>query len=194
MAALTPGSLLTLESYAKQRQEFRARAIAEKKKRSVQLGASIRLQFENAFTIQYQIQEMLRAEKMFEEAGIREELDAYNPLIPDGSNFKCTQMIEFPDPGERQKRLAELIGVEDKTYIQVAGYDPVFAIADEDMDRENADKTSSVHFLRFELEPAMITAVKAGADIAAGVDHPAYRARVDALSAETRTSLVKDLA
>jgi len=144
-------------------------------------------------TIRYQVQEMLHAERIFEEQGIQEELDAYNPLVPDGRNLKATMMIEYPDPDERGKRLADLIGIEDKVWLQVAGHGRVWAIADEDLDRENDEKTSAVHFLRFELDEAMAQALKKGAGLTIGVDHPSYSATLEAPSA-VRDSLVKDLA
>ncbi len=154
MAQISRDSLLTLEAYAKQRKDFRARVIAHKKNRTIRLGKHVTLIFEDELTIRYQIQEMLRIEKTFEEAGIQDELDAYNPLIPDGTNLKATMMIEYDDPVERKRELARLKGVEDNVYVQVDGHAKVYAIADEDLERENDEKTSSVHFLRFELEAA----------------------------------------
>lgn len=191
MPRIVRESLLTLEAYAKQRPQLRASAMATKKRRSVHIGPNMMLQFENEETIRYQIQEMLRAEKIFEEEGILDELEAYNPLIPDGTNLKCTQMIEFPDAQERRTRLAELRGVEHRTYVQVAGFGQVFATADEDMERSTGEKTSSVHFLRFEFTPDMIRAIRAGADITMGVDHPAYPFRVE-VNPETTQSLARD--
>lgn len=185
--------LWTLEAYARQRNEFRTKVMEHKKQRRVQLGTNVTLHFEDALTIRYQIQEMLRAERTYEEEGIRHELDAYNPLIPDGRNFKATMMIEYPDPAERQRRLAVLKGIEDKTWIQVEGCDKVFAIADEDLDRENDDKTSSVHFLRFELTDEMAKALQYGVGLSMGIDHPAYRAESD-IPPAVRASLVRDLA
>jgi hypothetical protein len=167
--------------------------MAHKKHRQLALGENARLYFEDRLTIKYQIQEMLRIEKVFEAAGIHEELDAYNPLIPDGHNWKATFMIEYGDPQERAVRLGEMIGIEDKVWLQVDGFDRVYPIADEDLDRETADKTSSVHFLRFELDPSMITAVTQGAGIAAGIDHPAYPVEIAAIPAEIRDSLAADL-
>ena len=158
------------------------------------LGDHITLFFEDEKTIRYQIQEMLRIEKTFEEAGIQDELDAYNPLIPDGRNFKCTMMIEYPDPEIRKVELARLKGVEDRVWIQVEGREKVYAIADEDLERENDEKTSSVHFMRFELDEDMASALKYGVGLAMGVDHPNYKVVVDPVSSETRASLVKDLA
>ena len=191
---LSRGSLMTLEAYARSRKEFRARVIAHKKTRTVHLGEHVTLIFEDKLTIQYQVQEMLRVEKIFEEAGIQEELDAYNPLIPDGRNFKATMMIEYEDENERKGALALLKGIEDRTYVQVEGLARVYAIADEDLDRENEEKTSSVHFLRFELTSEMADALKYGMSLAIGVDHPHYQARLDAVPKEIRDSLVRDLA
>ncbi|MFZ5510325.1 MAG: DUF3501 family protein [Pseudomonadota bacterium] len=194
MAQLTPESLWSLEQYAKKRQEFRAQVIAHKKRRSVPVGPHVTLLFEDETTIRYQVQEMLRIERIFEEEGIAHELEAYNPLIPDGTNLKATMLIEYPDPAERAARLRELKGIEDVTYVRVAGFDPVYAIADEDLVRETEEKTSSVHFLRFELTPDMIAALKKGAALGVGIEHPRYSAPVDALPAETRAALVADLA
>ncbi|MBC7781401.1 MAG: DUF3501 family protein [Proteobacteria bacterium] len=190
---LTTGDLMTLEAYARARKDFRARVIAHKKARSLPLGPNVTLLFEDALTIRYQVQEMLRAERIFEDAGIRDELAAYNPLIPDGSNWKATMLIEYPDPAERARMLARLKGVEDRVWVQVQGSTRVEAIADEDLERENAEKTSAVHFLRFELSAMMVESLKQGAALAAGVDHPAYSAVVEA-SEVTRASLLGDLA
>jgi hypothetical protein len=186
-------SLMTLEAYAKARRDFRAKVIAHKKARTVHLGEHLTLAFEDELTMRYQVQEMLRIEKIFEEDGIQAELDAYNPLVPDGTNLKATMLIEYDDVGERRRALARLRGIEDRVYVQVEGSPRVHAIADEDLERENEDKTSSVHFLRFELSPDMIAALKAGADLAIGVDHPAYEATVAAVDAQTRAALVADL-
>ena len=194
MARLTRESLMTLEAYARAREEFRARVLQHKKSRTLALGEHVTLIFEDELTIRYQVQEMLRIERTFEEAGIRGELEAYNPLIPDGSNWKATMMIEFPDPAERQRMLAKLIGIEDKVWVKVEGHPRVYAIADEDMERENADKTSAVHFLRFELDARMVQAVGRGADFAVGVDHPQYQAAIDPVSPSVRRSLAADLA
>jgi len=194
MAKLTRDSLMTLEAYAKARKDFRARVIAHKKARTVHLGEHVTLIFEDQLTIQYQVQEMLRVEKIFEEAGIQDELDAYNPLIPDGRNFKATMMIEYEDANERKGALARLKGVEDRAYVQVEGLQKVFAIADEDLERENEQKTSSVHFLRFELTDEMADALKYGMTLAVGIDHPHYAARLDPLRVEARDALLKDLA
>jgi len=194
MAQLSRDSLWTLEHYSRIRNQFRQEVIAHKKTRQVALGDHITLFFEDEKTIRYQIQEMLRIEKTFEEAGIQDELDAYNPLIPDGRNFKCTMMIEYPDPEIRKVELARLKGVEDRVWIQVEGREKVYAIADEDLERENDEKTSSVHFMRFELDEDMASALKYGVGLAMGVDHPNYKVVVDPVSSETRASLVKDLA
>jgi hypothetical protein len=194
MQKLSRDSLMTLEAYAKARKDFRARVIAHKKPRTVHLGENVTLIFEDRLTIQYQVQEMLRVEKIFEEAGIQEEIDAYNPLIPDGRNFKATMMIEYEDANERKSALALLKGVEDRTWVQVEGLPKVFAIADEDLDRENEEKTSSVHFLRFELSDEMADALKYGMTIAMGIDHPHYQARLEPVPAAVREALLKDLA
>lgn len=194
MAPLTRDALWTLEHYARIRNQFRQEVIAHKKARQLALGDHITLFFEDEKTIRYQVQEMLRIEKTFEEAGIQDELDAYNPLIPDGRNFKCTMMIEYSDPAVRKAELARLKGVEDRVWVQVEGRDRVYAIADEDLERENEEKTSAVHFLRFDLDADMCSALKYGVGLSAGVDHPHYSAVVDPVSAETRASLVRDLA
>jgi len=193
MPQITRESLLTLEAYAKARPEFRARVMAHKEHRVVHLGAHVTLVFEDELTIRYQIQEMLRTERIFEEDGITEELAAYNPLVPDGANWKATMMIEYPDEDERRAMLAKLIGIEDRVWVQVEGRPRVYAIADEDLERETEEKTSSVHFLRFELDPAMIAALKKGATVSAGVDHPQYNATVAPLDAAVADSLAKDL-
>jgi len=189
---IRPDSLITLEAYAKARKEYRAKVIAHKKNRTVALGNHMTLIFEDELTIRYQVQEMLRIERIFEEAGIRDELDAYNPLIPDGSNWKATMLIEYPDVDERRTMLALLKGIEDKVWVQVAGCDRVYAVADEDLERENEEKTSSVHFLRFELTPAMKRSLAGGAGLGIGVDHPAYGANID-VSQTVRASLMQDL-
>jgi hypothetical protein len=194
MAQISRDSLWTLEHYARIRNQFRQEVIAHKRIRQVALGDHITLFFEDEKTIRYQIQEMLRIEKTFEETGIQDELDAYNPLIPDGRNFKCTMMIEYPNPEVRKIELAKLKGVEDRVWVQVEGREKVFAIADEDLERENEEKTSSVHFMRFELDEDMAGALKYGVGLAMGVDHPNYKVVVDPIAAETRTSLVRDLA
>jgi hypothetical protein len=192
MPQISRDSLMTLEAYAKARKDFRAKVLAHKKPRTVHLGDNITLIFEDELTIRYQVQEMLRIEKTFEEAGIQDELEAYNPLIPDGSNFKATMMIEYPDVEERHIMLAKLKGVEDKTWLQVEGCAKVFAVADEDLERENDDKTSAVHFLRFELDAEMKSALKYGVALAMGVDHPAYGAVVT-LNEGSRKALLSDL-
>lgn len=194
MPHIIQDSLMPLETYARVRSEFRARVIAHKKDRAIQLGANVTLIFEDELTIRYQVQEMLRVEKIFEEAGIIDELGAYNPLIPDGSNWKATMMIEYPDENERRFKLAQLIGVEDRVWVQVQGCDRVHAIADEDMERDNAQKTSAVHFLRFELAAAMVAALRGGAVLAMGVDHPNYSATVARVGDAMRASLLADLA
>jgi hypothetical protein len=194
MAAISRDSLLSLEAYAKSRKDFRARVIAHKKNRTLSLGDHITLIFEDELTVRYQIQEMLRIEKTFEEGGIQDELDAYNPLVPDGSNLKATMMIEYDDPAVRKRELARLIGIEDRTYLQVDGFDKVYAIADEDLERENEEKTSSVHFLRFEFTAAMIDGLKKGAALAVGIDHPNYPVRVDEVAPNVQTALVRDFA
>ena len=186
-------SLLPLEEYARQRPAFRSRVLAHKQVRTLHLGDHLTLIFEDELTIRYQIQEMLRIERTFEEAGIQDELDAYNPLVPDGSNWKATLMIEFTDEAERRAWLARLIAIEDRVWVRADGLEPVFAIADEDMERDNDEKTSAVHFLRFELPPAMIGALKAGAVLAVGVDHPAYTAVVEPVPETIRQSLCGDL-
>jgi hypothetical protein len=194
MPRITRDSLMTLEAYAKARKEFRARVIAHKKARTVHLGEHLTLAFEDELTMRYQIQEMLRIEKIFEEDGIQGELDAYNPLVPDGANFKATMLLEYEDVDERRRALARLKGIEDRVYVQVEGCPRVHAIADEDLERENEEKTSSVHFLRFELAPEMVAALKYGVGLGIGVDHPAYRAEIPRVGAETRAALVADLA
>ncbi|MCM0613696.1 DUF3501 family protein [Marinobacter sediminum] len=193
MTQITRDSLLTLEAYARQRPQLRAEAMALKKKRSVFIGPNVTLQFENEATIRYQIQEMLRIEKTFEEEGIEEELEAYNPLIPDGDNFKATMMIEFTDPAERNIKLTELRKIENHTYIQVSGHDRCYAFADEDMDRANDSKTSAVHFLRFQLTPDMVQSAKQGVPLAIGIDHPGYNHRIDEISPDAQGSLLQDL-
>jgi hypothetical protein len=184
---------MTLEAYAKSRKDFRAMVLAHKKNRTVHLGEHLTLVFEDALTIQYQVQEMLRIEKIFEEQGIQEELDAYNPLVPDGHNFKATMLIEYEDENERKAALARLKGIEDRTYVKVEGCAPVYAVADEDLDRENEEKTSAVHFLRFDLTKEMADALKYGVALAIGVDHPHYKAVLDPVAPAVRAALVKDL-
>ena len=190
---ITRDSLLTLEAYAKARPAMREQVMAQKKLRRVKLGEHILLIFENELLIRYQIQEMLRVEKIFEEDGIRHELESYVPLVPTGSNFKVTMQIEYADEQQRHEMLGKLKGVEDRVWVRVAGFDPVFAIADEDLERENEQKTSAVHFLRFELSAAMVAAVKGGAALAVGVDHPHYTASSGPLAEPVRASLAADL-
>jgi len=192
--AISRDSLMSLETYAKSRKDFRAKVMAHKKNRTVHVGQHVTLIFEDELTIRYQIQEMLRIEKTFEEEGIQDELDAYTPLVPDGTNLKATMMIEYEDPAERKRELAKLRGIEDKVYLQIDGSDKVYAIADEDLERENEEKTSSVHFLRFEFEAPMIAALKKGAALAVGIDHPAYRLRIDEVAPNVQTALVEDFA
>jgi len=194
MPKLSHTDLMTLEAYAKARPALREQVIAHKKHRSIALGEHVTLLFEDELTIRYQIQEMLRVERIFEEAGIQDELDAYNPLIPDGSNWKATMLIEYPDVAERQNMLARLKDIENKVWVQAAGQPKIYAIADEDMERANAEKTSAVHFMRFELDPATVGAIKAGAAIAIGVEHPEYSAQIPALPEASRSSLAHDLA
>ena len=194
MTKLTRDDLYSLEKYAQARPEFRKRVLAHKKNRQVPVGPNATLYFEDALTVQYQIQEMLRIERIFEAGGIEDELGAYNPMIPDGTNWKATFMVEFPEVDERRVQLARLIGIEDRVWVQVSGHDRVFAIADEDLERENAEKTSAVHFVRFELTPAMVAAVKAGAAISIGIDHENYRYGIEPVQPAVRDSLAADLA
>jgi hypothetical protein len=193
MDKLTAEDLMSLEHYARERPAFRARVLEHKRNRKLAVGPNVTWSFEDRLTMQYQVQEMLRAERIFEPEGIQDELDAYNPLIPDGSNWKATLLIEFPEVAERQRQLAQLIGLEDRCWVQVRGHDRVYAIADEDLERETAEKTSSVHFLRFELTPAMVSALRSGATLGAGVDHDHYRHSVDPLPEPVRAALVADL-
>jgi hypothetical protein len=189
---ITRESLLTLEAYAKVRKAERAAVIAHRQLRTVRLGEHLSLQFEDETTIRRQIQEMLHIEKIFDEAGIQGELEAYGPLVPDGTNWKATMLIEYPDPNERKRELARLIGVEDRVFVEVEGHARVYAIADEDLDRETEEKTSAVHFLRFELDPASRNAVRAGAGVKVGCEHPHYPAHVN-VAPETLASLAGDL-
>jgi hypothetical protein len=193
MRKLERKDLWSLEDYAGRRTAFREQVMAHKKNRSLQIGPNLRLLFEDRLTMQYQVQEMLRAERIFEAEGIQDELNTYNALIPDGNNWKATMLIEFEDIAERQKALSHLIGIEDKTWMQVSGHDPVYAIADEDMARENADKTSSVHFLRFQLMPDMVKSLKAGAALNAGVSHSNYDHKLTPVPDALRTALLADL-
>lgn len=189
---ITPESLMTLEAYTKYRKANKQLVMAQRKRRSVRLGEYINLQFESETTIRYQIQEMLRIEKIFEEEGILQEIEAYAPLVPDGTNWKATMMLEYPDVNQRQRELARLIGVEDRLFVELEGQPRVYAIADEDMERENDEKTSAVHFVRFELTPAMCAAVKAGAAVTLGCDHTHYPAHTQ-IAPETLASLAGDL-
>jgi hypothetical protein len=192
MATITPDSLMTLEAYAKYRKQHKPEVVAHRRLRSVALGEHINVQFEDERTVRYQIQEMLRIEKIFEEEGIRAEIDVYAPLVPDGSNWKATLLLEYPDVHERRRELARLIGVEDRMFVEVEGHARIYAIADEDLERENEEKTSSVHFLRFEFPSAAREAVRAGAAVKLGCDHPNYPAHVS-IVAETLASLAGDL-
>lgn len=192
MNKLTRADLMSLEQYSQQRQAFREKVIAHKIPRQIAIGPNASLYFEDRLTVQYQIQEMLRVERIFEAAGIEEELEAYNPLIPDGSNWKATFMLEFPDPEERKVWLTKLIGIETQTWVQVAGFEPVFAIANEDLPRATAEKTAAVHFMRFELTPAMVTAVQAGGALSMGINHPNYQYST-VLSSVAQQALAADL-
>jgi len=193
MPQITRDSLMSLEGYAKVRSEMRAEVMAHKKNRMVELGDHVTLIFEDEKTMRYQIQEMLRAERTFEESGIQDELDAYNPLVPDGTNWKATMMIQYSDPDERKLALAKLKGIEERVWVQVAEQAKVFAIADEDMERENEEKTSAVHFLRFELDASSIASASAGSPIRMGIDHEAHRVESMTLAENTRAALVLDL-
>ena len=192
MSRIDRASLLTLEAYAKVRQSSKPPAIAHRRLRTVHLGEHITLQFESEMTVRYQVQEMLRIEKIFEEEGIDAEIEAYAPLVPDGSNWKATLLIEYPDPHERKRELARLIGVEDRMFVEVEGHDRVYAIADEDLDRENEEKTSAVHFVRFEFSAPLVAAVKAGAGVKLGCDHTNYPAHTT-IAPEPLASLAGDL-
>jgi hypothetical protein len=192
MPIITRDSLMTLEAYSKARPDIKAQVIPHRRLRSVALGEHINVQFEDEKTIRYQIQEMLRVEKIFDEDGINHEIEAYTPLVPDGSNWKATMLIEYPDPNERKRELARLIGVEDRMFVEVEGHARVYAIADEDLPRENDEKTSSVHFIRFELPAPARAAVIAGASVRLGCDHPNYPSHVT-IAPETLASLAGDL-
>jgi hypothetical protein len=185
-------SLMSLETYARERASFRAKVLEHKKKRTVRLGEHVSLQFEDELTIRYQVQEMLRIERIFEAEGIQGELDAYNPLIPDGSNWKATMLIEYPDPEERRRMLGVLKGIERRVWVEVQDCERVFAIADEDLERETEEKTAAVHFLRFELSAAMRERLRRGAGVSVGIEHPQYRARAE-VQPEVRTALAADL-
>ena len=194
MEKLNIGDLLSLEQYARRRNDFRAQVMQHKRLRRLAVGPNLTWCFEDRMTVHYQVQEMLRAERIFEPEGIEDELESYNPLIPDGHNWKVTLLIEYPDPEERRRRLEALKGIEDRCWVEVQGFARVFAIADEDLERENADKTSSVHFLRFELTAAMIGALRAEAQLSVGCDHPEYRHSVAPVPADVRSALVADFA
>jgi hypothetical protein len=194
MQKLKREDLYPLEEYARIRPEFREKVIAHKKNRQVQIGPNAVLSFEDRLTMQYQVQEMLRVERIFESDGIRDELDTYNPLIPDGTNWKATMLLEYPDIEERRTALVRLGGIEQRAWLRVAGFDPVYAIADEDLDRTEGTKTSAVHFLRFELSPEMVRAVKqVAADVAVGIDHEHYRYALDPIPRAVRDALARDL-
>lgn len=193
MQKLTRESLYSLEEYSNVRKDFRSKVLAHKKDRQVNLGPNATLYFEDVLTMQYQIQEMLRIERIFESEGIDEELSAYNPLIPDGTNWKATFMVEYGDPEERKLALKRLVGIEDRVWVQITGFSKVFAIADEDLERATEDKTSAVHFVRFELTDAMIAAAREGANIAMGIDHQNYTHTVGVIPENVRNSLVQDL-
>jgi Protein of unknown function (DUF3501) len=192
MDKLAAKDLMPLEQYARERPAFRARVMRHKGERQLAVGPNVTWCFEDRLTVQYQVQEMLRTERIFEPPGIADELGAYNPLIPDGSNWKVTLLIEFVQPAERARALASLKGIEDRCWVEVTGHPRVFAIADEDLERENEEKTSAVHFLRFELNPGMIASLRAGAALAAGVDHEHYRHAVREVPAPTRLALMAD--
>ncbi len=193
MAKLKREDLYSLEQYSEMRDDYRKKVMAHKEDRRLELGDNLLLSFEDQLIMQYQIQEMLKAEKIFDAEGIEEELTVYNTLIPDGTNWKATMLIQYPDVEERQKQLARLIGIEDLIWLQVEGFEKVYAIADEDLERDNAEKTSAVHFMRFELNKEMIAAVKSGAAISAGVDHENYRYTISPLASNLRDSLAGDL-
>jgi hypothetical protein len=194
MQKLAETDLLSLERYSRERPEFRARVIAHKKSRQINVGGHTMWLFEDRLTVQYQVQEMLRTERIFESEGIADELEVYNPLIPDGSNWKVTLLIEYTDPEVRRVQLENLRGVEDRCWVQVADLPRLFAIADEDLDRENDTKTSAVHFLRFELTEEMAARAKGGAALAAGVDHPNYLHELRPVPENVRAALATDLA
>ena len=193
MNKLSRDDLFSLEQYAEARPAFREKVLAHKRDRRLDLGTNAALYFEDRLTMQYQVQEMLRIERIFEAEGINEELEAYNPLIPDGSNWKATFMVEFPEVEERRAMLSQLIGIEDRVYVQVADFDRVFAISDEDLERADGTKTSAVHFMRFELSPEQVAALKAGASLIAGIDHENYRVEVSPVADNIRASLINDL-
>ena len=193
MKKLSRDDLMSLEEYSEARVAFRSEVMDHKRDRRIDLGTNAALYFEDILTIRYQVQEMLRIERIFDAAGINEELDAYNPLVPDGSNWKATFMVEFPDEDERRAMLQKLIGVEDRVYVQVDGQERVYAIADEDLERSNEQQTSAVHFLRFELGSADVASLKNGAMLAAGIDHDSYTVEISPVAESTRHSLLADL-
>ncbi len=193
MAKVTRDSLMTLEAYARARSDLRAKVLEHKKNRKVPLGAHVTLLFEDEQTVRYQIQEMLRIERIFEDEGIQHELDAYNPLVPDGSNLKATMLIEYDDVEQRRRELGRLVRIEDRVWVRVEGHEKVYAVADEDLDRSTEEKTSAVHFLRFELDAAMIDTLKAGAALGVGIDHENYVAQAEPLPDAVRVSLASDL-
>jgi len=192
MKKLAVEDLLTLERYARERPAFRTRVLEHKRDRQLAVGPHVTWLFEDRLTMQYQVQEMLRAERIFEPEGISEELESYNPMIPDGTNWKVTLLIEYPNESERRQQLTQLKGIEDRCWVQVTGQERVFAIADEDLERENEEKTSAVHFLRFELTPAMIAALRGGSELAVGIDHPRYNHVIQPVRPAVRTSLLAD--
>lgn len=193
MEKLSRNDLYSLEQYAELRPEFRQKVLAHKRHRKLHIGENATLYFEDRLTMQYQVQEMLRIEKIFEAQGIQEELDAYNPLIPDGSNWKATFMVEFPDVAERQEMLKHLVGIEDNVWMQVGDLAKIRPIADEDLERSDDVKTSAVHFMRFELNPEQVAALKSGATLSAGIDHPNYQAEVNPVADNIRSALLADL-
>ncbi len=193
MKKLTRDSLFSLEKYSEVRDEYRAEVMRHKRNRRLPLGTNATLYFEDRLTMQYQVQEMLRIERIFEASGINEELAAYNPLIPDGSNWKATFMIEFPDPGERDAMLRQLGGVENRVWMQIGDGDKIRPVADEDLERTDDEKTSAVHFLRFELHENQVEALKEGAELAAGIDHDNYQVEIRPVAANIRQSLLTDL-
>src|ERR1700761_5550688 len=193
MNKLSVDELFSLERYARERPAFRTQVLEHKRDRQLAVGPNVTWLFEDRQTIQYQVQEMLRAERIFEHEGIEEELESYNPLIPDGSNWKVTLLIEYPDEAERRRKLTQLKGIEDRCWVQVSGQERVFAIADEDLERENDEKTSAVHFLRFELTPAMIAALRQAGELGVGIDHPQYREAIEPVRPASRISLLADL-
>ena len=194
MNKLTRKDLYSLEQYAEMRDDYRKKVMAHKENRRVELGDHVLLSFEDKLIMQYQVQEMLKAEKIFDAAGIEEELDVYNTLIPDGSNWKATMLIQYTDVAERQRELARLIGIEDQVWMQVGDFEKIYAIADEDLERDNESKTSAVHFMRFELSDDMAAAVKSGSAISAGVEHENYQESIQPLASNIRDSLAGDLA